>query len=260
VLDNLHITTIQADLMWEDKTANIQNFTELIESIRQDTHVIILPEMFTTGFSMNIALAEDENGMTINWMQELAYKKNSLIIGSIIWHENAKFYNRLIAMQPDGLYLSYDKRHLFKIAEEDKYYSAGDKILFIDYLGWRICPMICYDLRFPVWSRNTMPTLYDILIYIANWPELRSHAWQQLLSVRAIENQSYVIGVNRIGIDGYNHYHSGNSTVIDPMGNTLYATSHKTEVNTIIISKTTLNDVRNKFPFLLDGDTFSLEK
>ena len=249
------ITTIQTDIIWEDISNNLKLYQKKINSIKSD--IIILPEMFTTGFTMNPeSLSETMDGQTINWMKNNAKKVNSVICGSIIVKENGSFFNRFIWVQPDGEIKTYDKKHLFSFAGEDKNYTPGESKLIIDYKGWRICPLICYDLRFPVWSRNIED--YDILIYVANWPSKRKFAWKNLLTSRAIENQSYVIGVNRVGVDGNGHSYSGDTSLINPSGETLYISSHVENIYTTTLEKSDLNKIRSQLPFLIDRDNFQI--
>lgn len=258
----LSITTIQTNLIWEDKAANLYALEQKINSIQDPTEIVVLPEMFSTGFSMQPSLfAETMEGETLNWMKKVSIQNKIILTGSIIIEEEGKYYNRLIWMLPNGEYGYYDKRHLFAFGQEDKFYNAGNKRLIAQVKGFKINLQVCYDLRFPVWARQQNKSggmEYDVLIYIANWPEKRSHAWKTLLCARAIENQCYVVGVNRVGTDGNNIYHSGNSLVIDPLGQVLYHMPDDEDVNTITISKDYLNEVREKFPFWKDGDEFSL--
>ncbi len=212
---NLTVSIIQSTLSWENKDENLASFSDKIYAIKEATDLIVLPEMFTSGFSMKPALfAEDLEGKTLHWMQKWAEDKNCVITGSIIVKEQNKFYNRLLWVKPNGSYEHYDKRHLFRFAGEDKQYTAGNRKLIVDLHGWKLCPLICFDLRFPVWSRNRED--YDCLLYVANWPEARSKAWTTLLEARAHENQCYVIGVNRIGKDGNDIPHNGCSAIYDP--------------------------------------------
>jgi len=258
----LSITTIQTNLIWEDKAANLYALEQKINSIQDPTEIVVLPEMFSTGFSMQPSLfAETMEGETLNWMKKVSTQNKIILTGSIIIEEDGKYYNRLIWMLPNGEYGYYDKRHLFAFGQEDKFYNAGNKRLIAQVKGFKINLQVCYDLRFPVWARQQNKSggmEYDVLIYIANWPEKRSHAWKTLLCARAIENQCYVVGVNRVGTDGNNIYHRGNSLVIDPLGQVLYHMSDDEDVNTVTISKDYLNEVREKFPFWKDGDGFSL--
>lgn len=226
------------------------------------TEVVVLPEMFSTGFSMRPQqLAETMNGPTVQWMQETAARKKIILTGSLMIEEEGRYYNRLIWMLPNGQYGYYDKRHLFAFAGEDQHYAAGNKRLIASVKGFRINLMVCYDLRFPVWARqqgDSSNTEYDILLYVANWPERRSHAWRTLLQARAIENQCYVVGVNRVGHDGNNIYHSGNSMLVDAMGDIQFEQSHDECIHTCVLSKTALDEVRSKLPFLRDRDAFSI--
>jgi predicted amidohydrolase len=258
----LSITTIQTNLIWEDKAANLYALEQKINSIQDPTEIVVLPEMFSTGFSMQPSLfAETMEGETLNWMKKVSTQNKIILTGSIIIEEEGKYYNRLIWMLPNGEYGYYDKRHLFAFGQEDKFYNAGNKRLIAQVKGFKINLQVCYDLRFPVWARQQNKSggmEYDVLIYIANLPEKRSHAWKTLLCARAIENQCYVVGVNRVGTDGNNIYHSGNSLVIDPLGQVLYHMPDDEDVNTVTISKDYLNEVREKFPFWKDGDGFSL--
>jgi omega-amidase len=262
-MPTLSITTIQTNLIWEDKTANLNALEQKINAIETPTEIIVLPEMFSTGFSMQPSqLAETMDGETVSWMKRVSAQNKIILTGSIIIEEEGNYYNRLIWMLPNGQYGYYDKRHLFAFGQEHKQYSAGNKKLIASVKGFKINVQICYDLRFPVWARQQNKSgemEYDVLIYVANWPEKRSHAWKTLLCARAIENQCYVIGVNRVGADGNNIYHSGNSLVIDPLGQVLYHMADDEDVNTISLSKEYLNEIREKFPFWKDGDGFSLE-
>ncbi len=263
-MSSLTITTIQTNLIWEDKTANLQQLEEKINSIEERTEIVVLPEMFSTGFTMQPQLfAEADNGETIEWMKRIAADKRIILTGSIIIKEEDKFYNRLIWMLPNGEYGFYNKRHLFGYAGEDQHYAAGNKRLIASVKGWKINLQVCYDLRFPVWARqNLLQTTstpeYDVLIYVANWPERRSHAWKTLLCARAIENQCYVVGVNRVGIDGNKINHSGNSLVIDPLGEVLYHKADEEDIFTITLERERLEEVRTKFPFWKDGDSFNI--
>ena len=259
-MSTLRITIIQTPLHSENIKKNILMFSEKIDSIAEQTDLIVLPEMFNTEFSMKSKeLSETMNGRTIQWMKKKANEKNCVITGSLIISENNNFYNRLIWMRPDDSYEVYDKRHLFRMADEHNYFSAGNERIIVNLKGFRICPMICYDLRFPVWSRNKND--YDVLIYIANWPEARNFAWKTLLSARAIENQCFVIGVNRIEKDIKNQSYSGDSAVLDAKGTILSNTkSHQENIETITISLQELEEFRKVFPAVLDADSFKFEK
>ena len=248
----MQITLIQSELYWEDIAANLAMFDVKLANIAS-TDLIVLPEMFTTGFSMNAAaLAEAMDGSAVQWMRKQAAAKNAAITGSLIIQEDGKYYNRLIWMLPDGNYQYYDKRHLFSMAKEEETFTAGDKKLIIEYMGWKICPFICYDLRFPVWNRNQED--YDIAIYVANWPDRRSYHWRSLLVARAIENQCYVIAVNRVGTDGKDFYYSGHSSVIDAAGEILYQQQDLEGIKSMSIDRASLLEIRNRLPFLKDRD------
>ena len=254
----MKITLLQSNLVWEDKVANIKSFDQQIKNIQQETDLIILPEMFTTGFSMQPEKwAEPHKGDSFKQMQDWAKFKNAAVYGSLIVEENNAYYNRAYFVFPDGSHKYYDKRHLFRMAKEDQHYSSGQERVVVDYKAWKILLQICYDLRFPVWSRNNLN--YDLVIYVANWPERRSLPWQSLLKARAIENLSYVVGVNRIGADGNSVEHSGDSALIDFKGIEISKIkSNKQMSETIEISKNALNLFREKFPADLDADDFKI--
>lgn len=261
-MSSLTFTLVQTALHWEDKKANLEMLEEKISSIKEKTEIVVLPEMFSTGFSMKPeVLGEMMNGETVEWMRQVAARKKIILTGSFICSEEEQFYNRLLWMLPNGQYGVYDKRHCFGFAGEDKHYTAGSKRLIASVKGWKINLQVCYDLRFPVWARQTPGDTpeYDVLIYVANWPERRSHAWKTLLQARAIENQCYVIGVNRVGNDGNTIYHSGDSMVIDPLGEVLYTRKDEEAVFTITLEKEHLDTIRNKFPFLKDADGFEIK-
>ena len=257
-MQNLTISIIQSDLVWEDVDANLTAFTKKIKTVKQ-SDLIVLPETFSTSFSMNSEhLAEPMNGKTMTWMAEMAEQKNTVVAGSVILRENDHIFNRFIWMRTDGTFEKYDKRHLFRMGDEHNHFSAGSNPLIVELKGWKICPQICYDLRFPVWSRNKKQE-YDLLLYIANWPEVRITAWEKLLYARAIENQCYVIGVNRIGKDGRGVNCSGNSMLIDPKGDLIWkAADQKEETKTTQVSLTDLNDFRERFPVVMDADEFDI--
>ena len=262
-MSTLTISTIQTSLLWEEKSANLHMLEQKIASIEEKTEIVVLPEMFSTGFSMNPSLlAEKMDGETIQWMQRVSRENGIILTGSVIIEEEEKFYNRLIWMLPNGQYGHYDKRHLFAYAGENEKYNPGNKRLIASVKGWKINLQVCYDLRFPVWARQQIKedgAEYDLLLYVANWPERRSHAWKTLLCARAIENKCYVIGVNRVGTDGNNIYHSGNSLVIDPLGQVLYHMADEEDVFTITLQKEKLDEVREKFPFWKDADSFNIQ-
>lgn len=257
-MSTLKITTFQAYLFWENIDKNLQNLGLRLSSIREKTDLIVLPEMFSTGFTMNPeSLAENMGGKTMQWMHEQARKFDCVITGSLVIRENGKCYNRLIWMRPDGTHEKYDKRHLFGLGDEDDHYSPGKEKLFVELNGWKICPIICYDLRFPVWLRNNKAE-YDMLLVVANWPERRSLHWRSLIPARAIENQAYVVAVNRVGHDGNEVYHSGDSMCIDPNGKVVYYKPNDEDLYTFSISKEEVEKTRRAFPFLRDADEFKL--
>lgn len=250
-MNDLTITTVQAALHWEDKLKNLKMFDAMFENI-ENTDLIILPEMFNTGFSMQSdLLAESMNGETVEWMKANSKRYNAAICGSLIIKENDHFFNRLIFVEPNGAISYYDKQHLFSMGDEDKHYSAGNKSLILNYNNWRINLLICYDLRFPESLRNTSENPYDLAIVVANWPDKRIEHWDVLIRARAIENQCYMVGVNRVGLDGNEVIHSGHSQVIHPFGEILY-TSDESEINTLILSRNELNFNRRAFPFIKD--------
>jgi predicted amidohydrolase len=262
-MSDLTVTLIQANLNWENIPANLAMFDAKIDSIKEKTEVIVLPEMFSTGFSMQPEkLAETMEGTAVQWMKQKAKAKNVIITGSLIIEENGAYYNRLLWMLPNGQYGIYDKRHRFGFAGEDDHYAAGDKRLIAQVKGWKICLNICYDLRFPVWARNTIQEngapAYDVLVNVANWPERRSTPWRALLQARAIENQCYMIGVNRVGNDGNEIYHSGDTSLIDPVGEIIYHKAHDEDVFTYTLSRAHLDEMRAKFPFMKDADKFMI--
>ena len=259
-MTDLNITTIQTHLYWENVDANLSHFSNKINAIQNHTDIIVLPEMFTTGFTMKPEVfAEEHGGKGLQWMIQKAQEKNCVIAGSISVKENGLFYNRLYWVNSDGSYQIYNKRHLFRMGNEHNHYTAGDQKIIINYKGWKICPLVCYDLRFPVWSRNTKDNTYDVLIYLANWPEVRSYPWKHLLIARAIENQTYVIGVNRIGEDGNHIKHSGDSVVLNPRGEIISDIhSNSDAMETTILSYQYLQDFRSVFPVMLDSDDFNI--
>ncbi len=253
----MKITIIQTNLVWENKTENLSLLRDKISNLNEDTDLIVLPEMFSTGFSMNAkSLAELMSGNTIQLLQKIATEKNCAITGSVIIEENGKYFNRLVWMTPEEI-KTYDKRHLFSYAKEENTYTAGNKKLIVEYKGWKICPLVCYDLRFPVWSRRTKKENYDLLLYVANWPDRRNTAWKTLLPARAIENQSYVVGVNRIGNDGNDVYHSGDSAIYTFTGESLSKTqAHEESIETIELNLEELREHRKHFAFEQDADEF----
>jgi omega-amidase len=259
--DVLRVSIIQSALHWENVEANLRMFSEKISLLKEETDIIVLPEMFSTGFTMNAAaVAEPMNGRAIAWMQKTAAEKKCAVTGSLVIAEGGAFYNRLVWMNADGTYFHYDKRHLFRLAHEERTYTAGKDKMVITCKGWKILPLICFDLRFPVWSRRTKSTDYDLLIYVANWPERRVLAWRQLLIARAIENQCYVAGVNRVGNDGSGIYHSGESAVINFKGEIMSGIdAHEELAETVALNKQELEDFRRQLPFIEDADDFTIK-
>jgi omega-amidase len=269
-MSTLTITGIQADLFWQDKQANLEQFAEKIAAIPEKTQVVVLPEMFSTGFSMEAEkLAEEMDGPTLLWMKKTAAARKIILTGSVIIREGSGFFNRLIWMLPTGDYGYYDKRHLFAYGGEHRSYQPGKRRLIGSVNGWKILLLVCYDLRFPVWSRQSSPKQapdqpkeeleFDLIIYVANWPEKRNHAWKTLLVARAIENQCYVMGVNRVGEDGNKVAHSGDSVIVDPLGKILYQSPSQTDVFTCSLEKKELEVIRQKFPFWKDSDHFEID-
>jgi len=259
---HLRVTAIQSDLAWHDAPANRQRFEKLLQPLAGLTDLIVLPEMFTTGFTMAAEqVAESANGPTVDWLRKMAASANATITGSIVTQEDNHYFNRLIWMRPDGTHASYDKRHLFRMAQEHQHFAAGHERIVVDIDGWKICPLVCYDLRFPVWSRNRLGTAggYDVLIYVANWPERRRYAWQTLLRARAIENLSYCVGVNRVGRDGQGIDYKGDSAVIDFLGQPLTEASEDEFVATVPLERAALDSFRAKFPAHLDADAFDVK-
>jgi predicted amidohydrolase len=274
--ESLTVTIIQSNLHWENKEANLAMFEQKIRSSEDKMEIVVLPEMFNTAFSMKPErLAETMEGATLQWMKRISSEKKIILTGSFIVEEDGAYFNRLIWMLPSGDYGYYDKRHLFAFAGEDEHYTGGNKRLIASVKGWRINLQICYDLRFPLWARQSVPLVplpdggfeksnpgndlqpeYDVLIYVANWPERRNHAWKTLLQARAIENQCYVVGVNRVGNDGNDIYYSGDSMIVDPMGKILYTSVHEEDIFTYTLTLQQLNEVRDRYPFLKDADPF----
>lgn len=254
----MKIALIQSSLFWENPKANRNHFEEKINAVTEKIDLIVLPEMFSTGFTMNpSAVAETMEGETIEWLQSLAKAKNTAITGSLVIKENDNFYNRLVFVFPSGETRFYDKRHLFTLAGEDKVYTSGKEKLFVEYLGWKICPLVCYDLRFPVFARNMED--YDVLIYVANWPKLRINAWNILLKARSVENMCYSIGVNRTGFDNNNFEYDGHSQAIDFMGNYILEPQETEGIFFVELNKEKLLEARDKFGFLNDRDAFELK-
>jgi predicted amidohydrolase len=259
-MSSLTVTLIQSNIFWEDKKANLEMFQQKIENIKEKTEIVILPEMFNTGFSMKPEVfAETMDGETVKWMRKISAEKKIILTGSLMIEENRKYFNRLIWMLPNGEYGIYDKRHLFAYAQENEHYAAGNKKLIASVKGWKINLQVCYDLRFPVWARQQPGDLenkYDLLINVANWPEKRSLAWKTLLRSRAIENQSFVVGLNRVGEDGEKISYNGGSTIIDPLGEIIYQKDDEEDIFTYTLEKEKVTETRNHFPFWKDADDF----
>ena len=255
---HLTIALVQTDLVWENPKQNKNNIDKKIDAISEKIDLIILPEMFTTGFTMNpYDFAETMDGEVILWLKSVAKTKNTAITGSLIIKENGEYYNRLVFVFPSGEIQIYDKRHTFTFAGEDKVFTAGNNKLIIDYKGWKICPLICYDLRFPVWARNVEN--YDVLLYVANWPKPRINAWNTLLKARAIENMCYCVGVNRVGVDSRGNTYTGNSSVYDSLGEKISTIKPQIEATEIVVlNKDLLIKNRREFQFLNDRDDFKL--
>ena len=254
-MQDLKIALIQSELVWEDHEANLHRFHETIDQVQAGVHLIVLPEMFSTGFSMKPArLAQRMDGSAVAWMKARSRETQADITGSLIIEEKGHFFNRLIWAKPDGSLHWYDKKHLFRYAGEDKVYTPGDGHLLVRCHGWKIRPFICYDLRFPIWTRN-LDKAYDAAIFVANWPERRAPHWNALLKARAIENQCYVAGVNRVGVDGNGHRYIGDTCIIDPMGGVINAVSHKEVIVADVFSAATLEGYRNQFPAWMDADS-----
>ncbi|MBQ4913136.1 amidohydrolase [Maribacter sp. MMG018] len=255
--DKLNIALLQSSLVWEDPETNRRQFSKKLNLVSNDTDLAILPEMFTSGFTMSPEnLGKGESEKTVDWMVNEAINRNMALVGSVVFYENDKYYNRLLFVKPNGEVSSYNKRHTFTLAGEHKKYTSGKSIEIIEYKGFKINPLICYDLRFPVWSRNTDD--YDILVYVANWPKPRITAWDALLKARAIENMAYCVGVNRIGKDEKGLEYDGHSAVYDPLGEK-QAFSDKEEIIETTISKAYVDEVRSKLRFLEDRDDFNLK-
>lgn len=255
----MHITLLQTELHWQNPVANRAMLEEKLFTLPGPTDLVVLPEMFTTGFTMDArAVAEPMNLTTFRWLKQMAAQTNAAVVGSYVVQENDSYYNRLIWMEPDGQFAQYDKRHLFRMAGEDGVYSAGTARLIREWRGWRVCPLVCYDLRFPVWSRNRQIAPdqldYDLLLYVANWPAPRQAPWDTLLQARAIENLSYVAGVNRVGIDGNDHPYRGGSALIDFKGDVLFRQYDTEVVHQQTLSLAELMAFRVKFPAYLDAD------
>jgi predicted amidohydrolase len=258
VQETLKIAAIQLELVWEKAAANRAQIEKMFGQLAPDVDVVFLPEMFSTGFTMNVAgVAELMNGSTVEWLRYQADKHDIAICGSLIIQENNEYFNRLVFAEPSGNISYYDKRHLFRMGNENLHFKPGKQRLIVQYKGWRICPLICYDLRFPVWSRNRNE--YDILAYLANWPGSRSVVWNTLLKARAIENQSYVVGVNCVGVDGNQIGYLGQSQFIDAKGHVLAQVNNFQGIISAEFSFGELTAFRTKFPVLDDADSFLLD-
>lgn len=254
----LHTTLVQTSLHWEDKQANLEQLGRKLSGLAAPTDLVVLPEMFTTGFTINARpLAEPTEGPAYEWMAGQASRLGAVVTGSFIAVENGQYYNRLLWVRPDGSYEKYDKRHLFTLAGEHEHYAPGRQRLIVELKGWKVLPLICYDLRFPVWARNV--DNYDLLLYVANWPEMRRQAWRSLLAARAIENQAYTLGVNRVGKDGNDFPYTGDSSAFDYAGEELLHTTHTEGVFTVQLSYEKQRDFRKKLQFLADRDGFVME-
>lgn len=262
----MRIAVVQSSLAWENPAANRQMFSEKLAPLQGQTDLVVLPEMFTTGFSMNAAaLAEPMDGPTMQWLATTAKYLGAALTGSFICSDGGRFFNRLIFMRPDGDFEFYDKRHLFTLAGEHEHYAPGKKRLVVEWLGWRICPLICYDLRFPAWSRNSAGSMvagfqqpYDILLYVANWPARRAHHWRTLLAARAVENQAFVVGANVVGQDGSGLEYVGDSAVFDFSGQAIVQISGQESIGKAELSLENLREFRRQLPFLQDADVFQL--
>ncbi|WP_192822068.1 amidohydrolase [Rufibacter sp. LB8] len=256
-MTDLRVSLIQADLKWHDAAANRALFEEKIQQLPA-TDLVVLPEMFTTGFSMDApALAEEMDGPTVTWLKQVAQQTQAVVMGSAIIKDQGNYYNRLLWVRPDGSLETYDKRHLFRMAGECEAYTPGNQKLIVELNGWKICPLVCYDLRFPVWARNT-PLHYDVLIYIASWPNKRRLAWQTLLRARAIENLAFCLGVNRVGTDANGHLYAGDTAAYNLLGEELYHSEHEEAFTTITLSRAHLEETRKKLPWDVDADAFTI--
>lgn len=258
--DLLRVGIFQAATVWEDVASNLTAIDAMADPLYRDVDVVVLPEMFGTGFSMQPErFAEAPSGPTTRWMQQLAVRLDAAVVGSVITVDEGRYYNRLCWVAPEGLLAYYDKRHLFRMGGEDRHYAAGAVAPVVEWRGFRIAPLVCYDLRFPVWSRRRPGYDYDVLLYIASWPAPRRHAWRSLLVARAIENQAFVVGVNRVGTDGNGLAHAGDSVVHDFLGQPMVELSDSPGVATASIGLAALRAFRDRFPAQRDADRFTLE-
>ena len=256
-MQDLKLTLIQSTIHWQNVGANLAMFEEKIWQIEGKTDIIVLPEMFNTGFSMETSLAEPMNLTTFKWMKQMAAQTGAVVTGSYMVKEGDKVFNRLVWMQPDGNYQQYDKRHLFRMADEHNHFNFGMERVIVEWKGWKICPLVCYDLRFPVWSRN-QDLEYDVLMYVANWPAVRISAWDSLLKARAIENVAYCVGLNRVGEDENKIEYNGHTLAFGPKGERI-ASSEKEELVSVTLSVDELKRFREKFPAHLDADDFEVK-
>jgi len=256
----LRVSIVQQSLEWQDAAANRARFESLLEPLAGATDLVVLPEMFTTGFSMSPeTLAEPPGGPTSEWLLQLARRLDAVVTGSVITQDGGRYYNRMLWARPDGALAHYDKRHLFRMAGEHAHYSPGEKALTVEWRGFRVCPLVCYDLRFPVFSRRRAELDYDLLVYAANWPAARRHAWRTLLMARAIENQAFVAGVNRVGTDGKDIEYVGDSAVCDFLGRHLVDLGAEPGIATVELDGAALREFRDRFPAHLDADRFTLD-
>ena len=260
---DLNIVLLQSDIFWEDAEKNLAHFSGMVNEIRGPVDLVILPEMFSTGFTTNTGkCAETMDGPSMHFLKETARTKDCIVAGSLLICEGTDFYNRLVCMFPDGTLRTYDKRHLFRLTEEYKVMNSGSKKIIVQKGDWHFLPLVCYDLRFPVWSRNSYRNgkhEYDFIVYPSNWPRSREYVWKTFLVARAIENQAYVIGVNRIGTDGFGTRHAGNSLVVDPKGMIIAEAGDKEEILHAVLSMEELNLYRESFKIGLDWDRFTIE-
>jgi predicted amidohydrolase len=264
-MNDLRVSLIQAATRWHDAAGNRELYGDLVRELRARSDLIVLPETFTSGFSNDAgAQAEAMDGVSVAWLRALAQEVGAVVTGSIVISDGGRVFNRLIWARPDGSLAHYDKRHLFRMAGEQHRYADGRERISLELNGWRVCPLVCYDLRFPVWSRNRFDSQsarfdYDVLIYVANWPSARRYAWSTLLRARAIENLSYVIGVNRVGLDGNELHYSGDSAVLDFLGQPLVELGAQPQSVTVTLSRAALGQHRERFPAQLDADCFRLD-